>query len=59
MYPETKICTITCAEGLEFTLSSGVEGHAIEINERIIEDPSILLNFVTQFVLKQKNNLFY
>ena len=58
VYPDSPICKVTYAEGEEFTLTSNVEGRVIEINERIIEDPSILLKFVNWISYEQVNNLW-
>ena len=51
MHPGTKLCQIKCANGEEYTLYGLVEGSLIEINERVIQDPQILLSNVKKITL--------
>lgn len=48
VHPGGKICHITCAGGVAYTLYGVVDGYMIEINERVINEPEILLKYVTQ-----------
>lgn len=42
----TMICRITCQDGQVFEVKAIIPGTLIEINERIVADPEILLKYV-------------
>mmetsp|Transcript_55438 Transcript_55438/g.63657 ORF Transcript_55438/g.63657 Transcript_55438/m.63657 type:complete len:204 (-) Transcript_55438:77-688(-) len=45
VHSNSKLCQITCAGGVEFTLSGVIDGFVIEINERVIQEPDLLLKY--------------
>jgi len=43
------MCEIHAEDGRVFPIFALVDGHVIEINEAVLEDPNILLNSVKNF----------
>eukprot|EP00041_Stephanoeca_diplocostata_P007494 m.106519 g.106519 ORF g.106519 m.106519 type:complete len:204 (+) comp16904_c0_seq1:347-958(+) len=38
------VCYITCTDGAEYTVFSGIRGSLYELNQRIVADPTLLIN---------------
>lgn len=41
---KSALCFVVCSDGTKYTLYSGVQGKLVEINEKLIENPSLLIN---------------
>jgi len=42
LQPDTAICEVTCENGATYTLRGAVKGNLIEVNTRLLKDPSLL-----------------
>jgi hypothetical protein len=44
MEPASPLCDVTCADGSKYRLYSCVRGHLLEINERLVTHPELLVS---------------